>query len=204
MADQNDLTTNVALYEEGKTDSITSTAEGSKECLDVNLQKDSTNPVNGLFISTFLRDSTDSSDMTILGSLGSPQSFYAGPAAGKIWYVSRMIIFMEDNSMSWQKFGGVSELTNGVAMSYDSHNVYHDLLDGETITTNSGFINFCYDGEIDSSSSDILRVRWTFSKSGTFLELDGDDGDQVSADVQDNLSGLAKYRTLIQGYEIDA
>jgi len=37
VADQNDLTTNVALYEEGSTDSITSTADGAKERLDVTL-----------------------------------------------------------------------------------------------------------------------------------------------------------------------
>ena len=37
MADQNDLTTNVALYEEGKTDSVTQTTDGSKERLDVSL-----------------------------------------------------------------------------------------------------------------------------------------------------------------------
>ena len=35
MADQNDLTTNVALYEEGKTVSVTTTTDGSKERLDV-------------------------------------------------------------------------------------------------------------------------------------------------------------------------
>jgi len=37
VADQNDLTTNVALYEEGKTDSVTQTTDGAKERLDVTL-----------------------------------------------------------------------------------------------------------------------------------------------------------------------
>lgn len=156
----------------------------------------------GDYINVHLRDNGNK-DLNVNGSI-TPVEFSAGPPAGKKWFIARMIIVMEDNSMNWKKFAGISGgLTNGLDIEYSEGGVMKDLLDGEPIKTNLDFIEQCYDTEIDSENTDIIRVRWTFSKSGTFLQMNNTHADKMLIRVNDNLSSVDYFHVRIQGYEED-
>ena len=164
----------------------------------------SESPISGLFVSELLRNST-SIDMNVDGS-STPVLFTAGPPAGKKWFISRIIISITDTGMTWQKFGGIlGALTNGVDLEYQSEGTTYDLLDGISIKQNSDWTGFCYDASLAEGPGtlDMFRVRWTFSKSGTFLVLKNDDSDVFTCTVNDDLEDLTEYKTLIQGYEVD-
>lgn len=180
------------------TNDVTTTPDGTKDRLDVNALVAT---VTGKFISVHLR-SGGSADMDVNGSV-TPVEFIAGPGTGKKWFVARIIIIMEDVGMNWSKFGGLATLTNGVELEYDSFGVVLDLLDGETLNKNKDFIEYCYDATIEASSTDILKARWSFSASGTFLVMGNTDGDLFTVRVNDNLTGLSYFHIVLQGYEVD-
>ena len=179
----------------------TLTTIGSKEAVDVNIAGDDGTPVNGLYICKHLQNG-GSNDLAVNGSV-TPVVFSRGPATGKRWYISRLILTIQDNGMNYQKFGGLAKLTNGVDVDYDSGGVNLDLLDGTTWKANNELIHFCYDADILTGTIDVLRMRWTFSKGGTFLDLNNTDGDTFNLTVNDNLTNLSDMFAIVQGYEID-
>ena len=160
----------------------------------------SDSPHKGHFLSEFLRNG-GSLDMNVNGAI-TPVVFAVGPPAGEVWYISKMEGYMIDGSMSWSKFGSLAELSNGITIDYDEYTVKEDLLDGEVITTNGGWLHFTYNTEIESSSTDLLKIEWLFSQSGTFLRMDGDSGDTFNLTINDNLSGIDIFRCNIQGFGV--
>ena len=142
--------------------------------------------------------------MAVNGSV-TPISFTAGPPSGKKWFISRILVTVTDTSMTWQDFGGITALTNGMTLTYKSEGTTYDLLDGLPIKQNSNWTQYCYDVELMEGPGilDIVRVRWTFSNSGTFLVLNNANSDVFTSTVRDNLTALDEYRTVIQGYEVD-
>lgn len=155
----------------------------------------------GKFISLHLLNS-GSSDMTVDGST-TPVEFSLTPPSGKKWFISRVIISMEDTNMSWKKFGSLTPLTNGVSASFLLDSVSHDLLDGATFKENASFTKYCYDAEINTDTTDILRARWTFSKSGTFIELRNNTSDKIAVTINDDLTSLDSFQIIMQGHEVD-
>ena len=61
---------------------------------------------------------------------------------------------------------------------------------------------FCYDVDHENFGlgNEFLNVRWTFSKSGTYIQLNGENNDKLEIVVNDDLSGLVNHRFLVQGY----
>ena len=157
MADINDLTRNVNIWNDEKSKSVTVTTNGSKEALDVNIAGDDGTPVNGLYISLHLQNG-GSNNAGVDGSV-TPVVFSRGPGTGKRWYISRLIITIQDTGMNFQKFGGLSTLTNGCDLDYDSGGTNLDLLDGTSWKENNNLVHFCYDADILTGTVDVLRMR---------------------------------------------
>jgi hypothetical protein len=201
MSDDLTITNNTTLYNPEGSKGVTVTTSGAKEALDVNLTNSDLVPNTGLYISRHLQNG-GANDLAVDGS-STPVVFSRGPGTGKKWFIYRIIWTIQDVGMNWQKFGGLSSLTNGVDLDYDTFGVNLDLFDGVAIKANNGFVHYCYDAEINPGTVDVLRVRWTFNKGGTALEMNNADGDTMNFTINDNLTGLTDFFAIVQGYEVD-
>ncbi|MDJ0766984.1 MAG: hypothetical protein QNJ97_28680 [Myxococcota bacterium] len=126
---------------------------------------------------------------------------YYAPGAGEIRLAHRLIVAVEDaGGMQAQEYGNLGgALTNGVAVNIRSQGTITNLTPN-LITTNSFWGAYCYDADVKSwgAGNDLLVVRWTFTKDGCPIYLDGDQGDYVEALFNDNLSGLLGHYFLLK------
>ncbi len=200
MADQNDRSIDISIHSNlpGHT-AVTTTTDDLKERLDVSTV-DVSDPKKGNFVNVPLTDA-GSDDMTVNGSI-TPVNFYSRPSTDKNLIVYRLILTMEDNSMSWTKFAGRSALANGVVIFVTEDGVERNIVT-DPIKTNRDFVWNAYDVQIDNATTAVLRMRWTFSKAGTVLVLKDSFSDNFRIKIQDDLSGISYFKATIQGYEVD-
>ena len=138
---------------------------------------------------------------------------YSGTGLGEeiFWFdpesqyvdIARMIVTLEDTSgFQAQEYGNLGgALTNGIqARIQDDTGTIVDLTDSETIKTNAGWTAFCYDADVKTwgAGNELLTVRWTFSKSGQFIKLHGDQRFEIV--LNDDFSGLIGHYFLVQGH----
>jgi len=199
MSDLNDLTQNVNIWNDEKSKSVTVTTDGAKERLDVS-NVDVSDPKSGNFTNIPLTNG-GSDEINVDGD-PTPVSFTAEPPANKNIIVYRLILVMEDASMSWVKFAGISALANGVLIKVTEDGVERTITT-DPIKTNRDFVWNCYDVQIDNATTSVLRMRWTFSKAGTVLVLKDSYGDNFKVTVQDDLTNVSYFKATIQGYEVD-
>lgn len=178
---------------------ISVTNDGEKRRLDVSTF-DNTDPKKGNFTNLALTNS-GSSDLNIDGS-GSPVSFIAEPSDNKNFILFRLILVMEGANMSWKKYGGISALTNGVLIKVTEDGVERELTI-DPIKRNRDFIWYAYDISLDSAVTNVLRMRWTFARSGTVFTLKDNTSDNFKIIIQDDLTGIDYFKAIVQGYEID-
>ena len=130
--------------------------------------------------------------------------FYIQPAAGQVFRLSRIIPFVEDaGSFDSSKYGNGITLANGlqIRIQNDSGTVL-DLLDGLPITINTHWARLCYDMTISTfgAGNEYLHARWTFSKSGQFMRLDGDNNERLEIVFNDDFSDLVSHYFKVEGY----
>jgi len=142
------------------------------------------------------------SNMAVAGNLAAPVSFVIRPPSSTIWQITRFLISIADGSpMDDGLFGGVSSLTNGVAIRTTSSA-------GRTVVLS----NWKNNGDIKLDMYDVeysdkapageygLRGRWSLTKAEMVIEIDGDDPLQnIEVMVQDNISALTNFRIRAQG-----
>ena len=143
-------------------------------------------------------------------NVGSADKFYAGPADGTYWVLHRALIYMEDaQTMTASTYGGVTELTNGTKFYTTTGGpdgtTVTDFTGGENVHNNGEWGALCYDVQFTApgNGNDILLCRYTFSKAGKPIILDGNNSDKIVVHIQDSLTGLLSHRVMIQGYETD-
>ena len=135
---------------------------------------------------------------------GAVEEFFIAPPASTVFEIHRMIVSIEDSANpSADVYGNLAAaLTNGVSIKIkDASGDLVDLCDGVTIKANSHWSRICYDvtNLNFGSGNDIVQVRWTFAKSGKPIYLDGDKGQYLSVDVNDDLTGLVSHYFMVQG-----
>lgn len=199
MADIQDYSSNVSIHNESTDVAVTTTTDALKERLDVS-NVDITDPKKGNFTNIPLNNG-GSDELNVNGSV-TPVDFTAEPPSGKNMIVYRLLLVMEDNSMSWTKFAGRSALANGVVIYVTEDGVERNIVT-DPIKTNRDYVWNCYDVEIDPATTAILRMRWTFSRAGTVLVLKDADSDNFRIAINDDLSGISYFKATIQGYEVD-
>lgn len=158
----------------------------------------------------YLTDDGLAADGTNLEMIGAADKYYAGPADGKYWVLHRGILYIEDaTTMTVSTYGGISALTNGVKLytttgGPDGTQAV-DLTGGESIHNNGEWSGLCYDVQFTSpgNGNDVLSARYTFSKAGRPLILNGNNSDKIVMQTQDSHTGLVSHRFLVQGYETD-
>jgi hypothetical protein len=128
------------------------------------------------------------------------------PEPGSVFKIHRMIVSLEDTSgMIAGGYGDIgSPLSEGITVKVGNRDgVKLDLTDGVPIKTNSGWGRLCYDVDIKSwgttPTNELLVVRWTFSKSGAPIVLNGRKGEYLYVTFDDDLDELISHYFLVQG-----
>ncbi len=138
-----------------------------------------------------------------IGNYGTATKFLIKPAAGEVFIIARMIGHVVDSgTFDSSKYGNSIVLTNGIKAGYTRGNKTYDLMDGMAVKTNVDWAGVCYDINVSSfgSGDEYLDFRWTFSKSGTWIELNGNDGDELWIELEDDFSDLIAQYFTVQGY----
>lgn len=135
---------------------------------------------------------------------GATGTFYLAPPAGVIYRVERMLVTVEDTAgFSAAEYGNLGALlTNGIQVRvHNGTSTVQDLTDGIPVKGNAGWARFCYDADLKAwgVGNEILVARWTFSKMGAPLRLDGDATEALEVLLDDDLTGLVAHYFLAQG-----
>jgi len=71
----------------------------------------------------------------------------------------------------------------------------------QKVQTNAQWSNYSYDlSKYDFGTGDAyISIRWTFSKSGNLIRLEGNDNENIAVGFKGNFSGLNGHRFLVQG-----
>lgn len=131
--------------------------------------------------------------------------FRIAPAAGQIFRISRMIVMVEDTSgFTPVEYGNTaSALTNGIQVRcHNGVSTVCDFTNSHPIKFNGDWAGRCYDADLKTwgSSNEMLVVRWTFTKGGQFVRIDGDANEEFQVVLDDDLSGLINHTFYINGY----
>ena len=141
-------------------------------------------------------DGTGTKNAALLDGSSTAKVLKIVPAAGEIFDVERIIIstLVDANSLNVGYGKSATALTNGIEMKVITGAVggstVWDITDGIAITKNQDWKNLCFDenvsvyGNLKSQAS----YRYTFSKDGKEIILDGDLGDELQITISDDLT----------------
>lgn len=126
------------------------------------------------------------------------------PPPGEVWMLQRILIYILTAArIDPGEYGDQAALTNGIKITIKENDgsVIHDF------TPNPIKINghWCLLAGVDvnnaayQAGADERYIRWTFSKGGGFVVLDGDKGEYFSIDIRDTLANLTSHLMQVQG-----
>jgi len=151
----------------------------------------------------FLATSGGSNVMSINGSV-TPVEFFAGPGAGKVWYVDSIGFEFSDSGASkaadWAAIN--LGLTNGFLIESTINSVDRTIVN---LKTNRGVVTSFHSGAFSGGASGFITDSNFYSG---ILNLDpnmtliGDDGDMIKATVRDDLTGLVSQQMIIHYWEV--
>jgi hypothetical protein len=126
------------------------------------------------------------------------------PPPGTVYRIARLLVYIEDSgSFDSGLYGNGTALTNGIVVRVvDDSSTISDLTAGKPIKENQHWGRACYDTNHSSygSGNESLAVRWTFTKAGVYIRLDGDNNERLEAVFNDSLTALVDHTFLVQGY----
>ncbi|MCK5608278.1 hypothetical protein KAR91_40730 [Candidatus Pacearchaeota archaeon] len=142
-------------------------------------------------------------NMAVNGSLTVPVVFEIDVPPGTVWQITRLLIsIVSTTAPDDGKFGGITALTNGVALRATT-------AAGRTVV----YGNWKTNGDMKLDMYDVdysdrapagnygTSGRWTFTKSEVVAEIDGDADPVQKLDIliQDDLTGLEDFKVKAQG-----
>lgn len=130
------------------------------------------------------------------------------PGAGEVFVIERMLISVGDTTgMTAQEYGNLGA-TRQVAVRVGNlagERIDYYLTDpAVSITSNAEYGTYCYDVDLKDwgAGNQLLVARWTFSRSGRAVVLDGDNSDELWVEFNSgDFSGLLQHYFLAQGYQ---
>lgn len=148
-------------------------------------------------------DGTGTKNANVDGS-STAVTFKYVPNARDRTELHRMIVHIEDAApFSADEYGNLgAALTNGMLVQVrkqEDDSTVLDLCDAVPVKSNSQWSRMCYDSSTDSygAGNDNVKVRWTFSKSGSPQYIQDDE--YFCIVVQDDLTGLVEHYFMVQG-----
>lgn len=128
-----------------------------------------------------------------------PVEFTFTPPGDAPVLLSRMIVLLGDTgSLDTDAYGNGVALATGIEVEAGGL----DLLAGEPIKANLDWAGYCHDivfHDFGGSTTRYFTVRWTFSASGKQVRLDP--GEEFVVRINDDLTGLAYHRFMVQGHQ---
>jgi len=135
---------------------------------------------------------------------GTTGVFYLKPTIGEDFYISRLIIGFEDSGKFTSEGYGSTPLNTGIEIYVTGDSSYVDLLNGQQVLKFADWGAYCYDFNYTEFLADnnFGAVRWTFSKMGTLLRLNGNLNQKFVIQVRNqDMSHLSGHTFLLQGHE---
>ena len=145
-------------------------------------------------------DGSGTINMNVNGAT-TPVTFKIAPAEGDTLRVARVMIYVEDNgTFDSDKWGNGVVLANGFNFKHKKGDVTTDLL-AFGITSSGEMASICHDIDHRSfgTGNEFVSFRWTFTKAGATLDLDGNSGDELQVVVNDDMTDLVKMYVMAQG-----
>lgn len=141
-----------------------------------------------------------------IGNYATATEFKIVPPSNQIYVLERLIVHVLDGgAFDAEKYGNGVTLTNGIGIwKRNGSGDLTDYCDSVPVVSNADWGRMCYDVTyLDIGTGDkAMNVRWTFSKAGQPVRLDGPNGEYFTAELEDNFSGLTAHYFMIQGYAI--
>lgn len=158
-----------------------------------------------LFLSKNCEGEQSLANINVVGDYSSAkQEFCLQPPDGEIWELARMLIMIQAaTTIAPDKYGDLTALTNGICLK-----VFRDgteLLDLTTvpIKNNASWGQYCFDVQEHDygigGANNFILARWSFSKSGRPIYLDGSQLDRIALVLNDDFSGLIVHSFNVQG-----
>lgn len=153
----------------------------------------------------FKRFSVDGAEVTYDMAVDGTTPVNYDVIADQAWQVERINFGYLDGTCTPGNFGGISALTNGIAikvLAADGSTVLLDYTDGIGIKTNNGWAVLAgTDLPVDGTAADGgVAVRWTLSKAGAPLRLGGDE--RIRIIIADDLTGLVSFEAMLHGVKL--
>jgi len=147
--------------------------------------------------------STGSVNMAVDGSVTPVDFWFQIAAPHRSVCLNRLIFLIRDNNaLAAEKFGGLSELTNGLTLGFfdTSGNLLSDCFGGVPQKSNADLGGIFYDTEPShyGSGDDFLHGRFSFDKWLNGGACFADDT-ILKATISDDLSGLVAFRIALFG-----
>lgn len=149
----------------------------------------------------YFRDSSDSIDMNVNGSVTPVNFDINGEATGPV-EIYHIVLAITDASITTTAFGGiVGGITNGITMKFFDSNgvVLFDPFDGASVKNNRGFLAPS-GGETlaePASGDDFLIIPFDFAAEGGAILLDPTDYIRIT--ISDDITGLSFFRAMAHG-----
>ena len=161
-------------------------------------------PVNNLYeLLSTAGDGTGT--VNAIGDYSTPDDFYIQPPVGKLYEINRMIVHIQSASNLKQLgYGSLSALTVGISVivGHGSTGVLEKMLNSHAIKSNDNWAGQCFDTEAMDYGTGVpkaIAVRWTFSKSGSPIWLNGNNANKLIARLSDDMTGLTEHHFHVQG-----
>ncbi len=155
-------------------------------------------------------DGSGTADLAINGAV-TPQEFTYRPAIDPEYNVAivalleRMNIYIETASRITPALYGDVDLSSGVGLKVTVKNasdaIIHNFTPSAiTVTQHWGLVaGSDVTPSAFAAGVDAVNIRWTFTKAGSPLVLDGRKGEYLSVLISDDLSGLTSQLMQVQG-----
>lgn len=135
----------------------------------------------------------------------SPTRFFIQPAADEVFFLERMLVYLEDvGSIDGGGWGNGPALTNGLLCDVRDpvNGVTTDYFDASPLKTNASWAQLCYDVRATTfgQGNEFLGARWTFKNSGRPIVLRGTEQESFGITFNDNVSDIVQNTFMVQGY----
>ena len=147
-------------------------------------------------------DGTGTIDMNLQNV--TPTHYFVEPADNEIYVLERMLVVIIDSAFTNANTYGAVTLATGISITLENG-------DGETLVdftpvnlTKTVHWTHLAGVDVDVSDSggdDGLSIRWTFTKGGEPLIIDGSQDEFLRVTCNDDMRGLVEHRMTVQGFK---
>jgi hypothetical protein len=147
-------------------------------------------------LNVLLTDSTGGHNITSTAGV----SFTVAPATNEKYTLQRMLMYIEDNKMNADRYGN-EQFTVGINVTLENTaGVIHTFTPQKILTWSMWSIVAGVDiGVSTGVSNKTGSMRWTFSKGGMALQIDGSQGEFLNFTLGDSCTGIARQFAQVQG-----